>query len=381
MIYFDNASTTQSLECVSEAMKEILLKNYGNPSSISKMGLSAEQEIRKTATTIANMIGAKEEEIFFTSGGTESNNWAIFGTARGYKRAGKHIITTKIEHPSISNPMKQLEEDGAEITYLSVDERGYISLAELEASIRADTILVSIMFVNNEVGTIQDLEAIGKCIKAKNPKTIFHVDGVQGFSKHAIQVSKMKIDLLSMSGHKIHASKGVGALYMKKNTKTQPLIFGGGQQQGQRGGTENTVAIAGLGVACEQTFAELKTNETHVKRLREKLMEGILQIERTKINGDKENGSPYILNVTFEGLRSEVLLNDLARKEIFVSAGSACNSKKQVKSVVLDAMGLKFSDIEGAIRFSFSAYNTEEEVLKCVEVLQEVVPFWRKYNR
>lgn len=381
MIYFDNAGTTKALPEVAEKITEMMLDNFGNPSSISKLGLLAEKEIRKTAQSIAKVIGAKEEEIIFTSGGTESDNMAIVGVQKAYKRNGNHIITTSIEHPAIKNPLKELEKDNVETTYLSVDEKGYISIDELKSSIKDDTILVSIIFVNNEVGTIQNIEEIGKVIKDINPKTLFHVDAVQGFCKHKISVTKMKIDLLSFSGHKVHSSKGVGGLYIRKGINLPALILGGGQQKGLRGGTENSCGIAGLGVAVETAFSKIDSNLENVKKIKEHIAKGVLSLGDVNINGDFELGSPYVLNVTFLGLRSEVLLHSLEEKGIYVSAGSACDSRKHIGSPILQAMGLKENQVVGAIRFSFCAYNTLEEAEKTIEILKEVVPFLRKYNR
>ncbi len=382
MIYFDNAATTKAYPEVVEKMKELLLETYGNPSSVTKMGLSADKEIRATAQHIANTIHCKADEIYFTSGGTESDNTAIFGVQRGYARQGNHFITTEIEHAAVTEPMKQIEEQGGDVTVLPVDEKGYVSIESLVDAIRSDTVLVSIMHVNNEVGTVQDLQKIGEAIKAKNPKTLFHVDAVQGFLKYPIDVTKMKIDLLSMSGHKIHATKGIGALYISKNlSKFKPLIYGGGQQKGQRGGTENTPAIAGFGVAIEKNMKQMNERLEAVKAIKTTFIEHVLEIENTKINGDVTHGSPYILNVSFSGLRSEVLLHTLEEKGIFVSSGSACNSKKKTASHVLLAMGIDDKEIDGAIRFSFTPENTVDEVHTCIAVLKEVVPFLRKYNR
>ncbi len=382
MIYFDNAATTRALPEVAEKMTYMLCENFGNPASVSVMGLEVEKEIRKAANILANGIRAKEEEIFFTSGGTEGDNWAIYGTAEGYARAGKHLITTKIEHPAVTNPMKALQEKGYDVTWLSVDEKGYISLEELEQAIRPDTILVSVILVNNETGTIQDAEAIGKLVKQKNPNTLFHIDAVQAFGKYPIDVQKMKVDLLTMSGHKIHGPKGVGMLYMRKGLKVRPLLLGGGQQKGQRAGTENGAGVAALGVAAEIAFSGMQQNLAHIQEVKKTLLDGILEMPDTQLNGDDlEQASPYVLNVTFKGVRSEVLLHSLESKGIFVSAGSACDSRKKIGSPVLTAMGLPFEEIEGAVRFSFCRYNTVEEAKECLQVLKETVPFLRRMNR
>lgn len=382
MIYFDNAATTRALPEVAEKMTYMLCENFGNPASVSVMGLEVEKEIRKAANILANGIGAKEEEIFFTSGGTEGDNWAIYGTTEGYARAGKHLITTKIEHPAVTSPMKALEEKGYDVTWLSVDCKGHISMEELADAIRADTILVSIILVNNETGTIQNAEEIGKLVKQKNPNTLFHIDAVQAFGKYPIDVQKMKVDLLTMSGHKIHGPKGVGMLYMRKGLKVRPLLLGGGQQKGQRAGTENGAGVAALGVAADIAFRGLQENIVHVKEVKKTLLDGILEMPDTQLNGDDlDTASPYVLNVTFKGVRSEVLLHSLESKGIFVSAGSACDSRKKNGSHVLTAMGLPFEEIEGAVRFSFCRYNTVEEAKECLQVLKEIVPFLRRMNR
>ena len=383
MIYFDNAATTRASEQVAEKVTEMLCHNFGNPASVNKLGLQVEKEIKKTTEILSRGIHCKINEIYYTSGGTEGDNWAIFGTAEGYQRQGKHLITTKIEHPAVKKPMETLEQKGYDITWLSVDKKGKIDLEELKQSIRKDTILVSIILINNETGVIQDVEKIGKIIKQQNENTLFHVDAVQAFGKYAIDVEKMNIDLLTMSAHKINGPKGVGMLYKRQGLKVKPYILGGGQQQGQRSGTENGAGVAGLGVAADICFQNMKKNQQTIFDVKRTLAEGILNgIADVQINGDTlEQSSPYVLNVTFKGLRSEVLLHALESKDIFVSAGSACDSKKKVGSPVLTAMGLPFNEIEGAVRFSFCQYNTVEEAQECVKQLKEIIPFLRKYNR
>ena len=383
MIYFDNAATTQTAKDVAEKMTTMLCETFGNPASVNILGLETEKEIRKASAILSRGIHCKPTEIFYTSGGTEGDNWAIFGTAEGYQRQGKHLITTAIEHPAVKKPMEALEAKGYEVTWLSVNKQGKLDLQELEQAIRKDTILVSIILVNNETGTIQEAEKIGKLIKQKNPATLFHVDAVQAFGKYPIDVQKMKLDLLTMSGHKINGPKGVGMLYRREGLKVKPYLLGGGQQQGQRSGTENGAGAAALGVAAERCFQHMEENQKNVLEIKKILAEGILQeIPDTQLNGDSiETASPYVLNVTFRGLRSEVLLHALEEKNIFVSAGSACDSKKKVGSPVLTAMGLPFEEIQGAIRFSFCQYNTVEEAKQCLAALQEIVPFLRKYNR
>ena len=383
MIYFDNAATTRAADEVAERVRYMLLENFGNPSAQSMMGVRAENELNDARKIMAKSINALPEEIYFTSGGTEDDNWAIFGTAEGYKRSGKHIITTSIEHPAVSEPMERLRQKGWDITVLDVDKNGYIDLDVLRDSIREDTVLVSIILVNNEVGTIQDASAVGKLIKEKNPNTLFHVDAVQAFGKYPIDVRKMNIDMLSMSGHKIHGPKGVGFFYMKKGFKVRPIIYGGGQERGQRSATENTPGIAGLAKAVELAMENMDASHEKVMEVKRTLAEGILRdIPKTHINGPSiEEASPYVLNVSFNGLRSEVLLHALEEKEIYVSAGSACSSKKKGGSHVLRSLGLSEERIEGAVRFSFCRYNTVDEAAACLEILKEKTAFLRKYMR
>lgn len=382
-IYFDNAATTMVSKEAAEKAYDMMTQYYGNPSSMHEMGLKAELEVKNAAKILAQWIKAKPEEIYFTSGATESNNISILGTADGYNRAGKHIITTQIEHPAVLEPFKILESKGCEVTYLNVDSNGLINNEELKNSIRPDTILVSIMYVNNEMGTIQNIESIGKIIKEKNSNTLFHVDAVQAFGKYPISVVKANIDLLSISGHKLHAPKGVGVLYMKKGLKTRPLIYGGGQQNSIKPGTENVPGIAALAVAAIQACAELSTYQQHARSLKLKLMNELLQnIDNITVNGPTtECASDYILNITFEGIRSEVLLHALENEGISISSGSACSSNKKQLSGTLQAIGMKDNAIEGAVRFSFSRYNTIEEVEKVVEVLKNIVPQLRKFKR
>lgn len=380
MIYFDNSATTKTLESSAEIMKNVLVDQYFNPASASKKGLETSELIRNSAKSIANVINCDYEEIYFTSGGTEGDNWAIFGTAKGYARSGKHIITTKTEHPAVLEPLKILESEGFEVSYLSVDEKGYINIDELESLIRKDTILVSIIFSNNETGTVQDMERIGSVIKSKNPETIFHTDAVQSFGKCLIDVKKMKIDILTASGHKFNAPKGTGFNYMKKGLKVKPLVYGGGQQRGQRSGTENPAMAMALADAVVNAYENLENSNNSVMQVKEALWYGIVEnIPDVKINGEEiGNSNPYVLNVGFKNIRSEVLLHALEEKDIYVSAGSACDSRKKSLSNVLLAMGVTEDFIEGSIRFSFSRFNTVSEALKCVEALCSIVPMLRR---
>ncbi len=383
MIYFDNAASTKPAEKVIEVMVESMRTLYANPSAQTIVGFNAEKRIKEARKVFADIINSKDDEIYFTSGGTEGDNWALFGTAEGYNRSGKHIITTTIEHPGINSPCEKLEKMGYEITYLKVDEKGYIDLEELKNAIRKDTILVSIIFVNNEVGTIQDMEAIGRLIKEANPETLFHTDAVQAFGKVKIDVKKMNIDMLSISGHKFHAPKGIGMFYMKNGLKVKPVILGGGHQKGQRSGTENAAGCEAISVAARLMYDNFESNRQAVYAVKERLWSNIKEsIPDVYINGDDlDKASPYVLDVAFMGLRSEVLLHALEDKGIYVSAGSACNSKKKVQSSVLGAMGLDEKRILGSIRFSFAEDNTVEEADECAEVLKKLVPMLRRFNK
>lgn len=378
-IYLDNAATTKTLLEAAQKAFYIMTEEYANPSSMHNKGFKAEKEIKHSSNIISNIINSSSDEIYYTSGGTESNNIAILGTAQGYNRSGKHIITTKIEHPAVIQPFKFLESKNFQVTYLDVDSKGVIDINQLKKSIRPDTILVSIMYINNEIGSIQDIELIGKIIKQLNNNILFHVDAVQAYGKYNISVTKSNIDLLSISGHKIHAPKGIGALYIKKNLKIKPLFFGGGQQKNIRPGTENVPAISALGVASEQAYKNLKSNYEYVKNLKTRLSKGILNnIENTTLNGGLET-SPYILNISFEGIRAETLLHSLEEHGISVSAGSACSSHKVQNSETLKAIGINKQNIEGAIRFSFSMYNMIEEVDYCIDTIKKLVPALRNF--
>ena len=378
-IYFDNAATTKVFPEVMSVMEDAMNVSYGNPSAKHRKGMEAENLIKEAQETIAKSLKAKPKEIFFTSGGTESNNTAIIGTALANKRKGKHIITSRIEHASVYEPMAFLEDLGFEITYLNVDSKGQILLEELETAIRPDTILVSLMFVNNEIGAVQPIKEAGEIIKKKNKDTVFHVDAIQAYGKLPIVPKNLKIDLLSMSGHKIHGPKGVGFLYVREGTKIQPLIYGGGQQKGMRSGTENVPGIAGLGCACRQMIGDHFENAEKIRTLKEYFQERIKEIEDIR---DNSGEAPHIASISFRGIRSEVLLHALEDKEIYVSSGSACSSnKKQAVSGTLNAIGLPDDYKDGTLRFSFSAENTKEEVDETIEALKELVPMLRRFVR
>ncbi len=324
-----------------------------------------------------------ENEIVFTSGGTESNNLAILGSAMANKRAGMHLITTSIEHPSVGNPMAYLEEQGFTVTYLPVDKDGILSLDALREVVTEETILVSLMHVNNEIGAIEPIEEAIKIIKEKNPKTLIHVDAIQSYGKLRIYPKRMGIDLLSVSGHKIHGPKGSGFLYIREKTKIKPILFGGGQQKGVRSGTENVPAIAGLGEAAAEIHENFEENVEHLYRLKEVFAEGVGNLEGVAINGRSgRDSAPHIVSVSFAGVRSEVLLHDLEERGIYVSAGSACssNTKKKV-SATLENMGLKKEIAESTVRFSFSVHTSMEEINYVLSELPGILELRRKYTR
>lgn len=380
--YLDNSATTSCSKSATEKMVELLTQDYGNPSSMHMKGVIAEKYITEAKKKIAKILKIEEKEIVFTSGGTESNNMAIIGSALANKRAGMHVITTSIEHPSVTNPFLWLEENGFEVTFLGVDENGQIKMEELKNAIRPDTILVSIMHVNNEIGALQPIEEIGKVIKAINPKCLFHVDAIQSFGKMQILPKRWNIDMLSVSGHKIHGPKGSGFLFIKDKTKVKPIIHGGGQQKGMRSGTENVPAIAGLAVAAEEMYANLETNREHLFELRDYFIEEVEKMDGVSVNGKKDHDSaPHIVSVSIEGVRAEVILHTLEDREIYVSAGSACASNKPAISSTLQSIGLKKELLDSTIRFSFSVHTTKEELEYALQVMNETIPMLQKYTR
>ena len=371
-IYLDNSATNKPYQEVVDKMVLALTTQYGNPSSIYKKGIEVEREIKEIRRNIARSLGAKETEIYFTSGGTECNNTIIRSVANLNKKTKNHIISTVIEHPSVLNTLKDLEADGFEVTYLPVGKDGKISLENLKNAIKKETILVSVMHVNNEIGTIQPIEEIGKYLKSLDEKVYFHVDGVQSYAKIKFRPSRYNIDFMSVSGHKLHGPKGIGFMYVKENNRIKPLLTGGGQEIGIRSGTENVPGIYGIGEAVRILNQDLEGTIDKVRGLRDLLKEEILaNIDNVKINSP-EDGVCHVLNVSFRGVRGEVLLHYLEQKEIYVSTGSACSSKKK-GSHVLNAIGLTPDEIEGAIRFSLSDLNTKEEIMQTVEVLKESV--------
>ena len=380
--YLDNSATTPCSRSVCDLMSHILTEDYGNPSSMHLKGKEAEDYVKEARERIAKTLKVNEKEIVFTSGGTESNNLALIGAAYANKRQGKHLITTQIEHSSVGACMEYLQQEGYEISYLSVDANGQISLEELADLIREDTILVSMMQVNNEMGAIQPIEEAGKLIKEKNPKTLFHVDAIQSYGKMKINPKKLNVDLLSVSGHKFHGPKGSGFLYIKDKVKVTPLILGGGQQKGMRSGTENVPAIAGLGLACQEIYENHNEKIEQMRRCKARFVEGLRTLEDVHINGlTDEQSAPHVVSVSFKGVRSEVLLHTLEEKGIYVSAGSACASNRPAISSTLKAIGVPADLLDSTLRFSFSVHTTIEEIDYTLEVLEDVLPVLRRYTR
>ena len=380
--YFDNSATTKVFDCVRDIVVKTMTEDYGNPSARHKKGMEAEQYVRQAASQIAKTLRVQEKEILFTSGGTESNNMALIGAAMANRRAGNHLVTTRIEHASVYNPMAFLEQQGFEVTYLKVDGEGHISLKELEESIRPDTILVSVMHVNNEIGAVEPVAEIGALIHRVNPAILFHVDAIQSYGKYEIRPKRENIDLLSVSGHKIHGPKGVGFLYIDQRVKIHPLLYGGGQQRDLRSGTENVPGIAGLGAAAEEIYRDHAGKVEHLVKLKNHMITRMGEIPEATVNSRMDlESAPQIVSVSFAGVRSEVLLHALEEKGVYVSSGSACSSNHPAISGTLKAVGVKKELVDSTLRFSFGMFNTLEEVDYAVDVLKELLPVLTRYRR
>ena len=380
--YLDNSATTRCFPEVVELMNKIYLEEYGNPSSMHHKGVEAERQIAEAKKTLAQILKVSEKNLLFTSCGTESDNIAIIGGAMANMRKGRRLITTKIEHPAVLESMKYLESQGFEVTYLPVDEYGIVSPELVEEAVRDDTILVSVMHTNNEIGAVEPIQEIAKRIKAKNPSVLFHVDAVQGFGKAQIYPRKWGIDLLSASGHKIHAPKGTGFLYIGDKVKVKNLIYGGGQQGGMRSGTENVAGVAAMGLAAKMLYQDFDKSIDRLYGLREKLLVEIADIPDLRVNGPKgRECAPHIISLTVPGVRAEVLLHALEERGVYVSSGSACASNKPHTSATLEAIGLPRPYLDNTIRISFSEMTTEEDILQASTALHEIIPFLRKYTR
>ncbi|MBR3042035.1 MAG: cysteine desulfurase [Eubacterium sp.] len=379
--YFDNSATTRAYDEAIEAVVKAMKEDYGNPSSLHNKGLDAEHLVADSASVIASVLKVLPEEIIFTSGGTESNNMAIIGSALAKRRSGKHIVVSSVEHASVSAVMQFLIREGYEISYVPTNSEGIATAEDFAAAVRDDTILVSCMHINNEIGSVMPVAEIAKAVKAKNKNVYFHVDAIQSFGKIPAVPKQIGCDLMSVSGHKIHGPKGSGFLYVKKGLLLRPIIYGGGQQKNMRSGTENVPAIAGLGAAVKKTFDNFDEKTAHIRAVRDKLVKGVTELENVYCNTDIENGAPHIASISFTGVRAEVMLHALEDKGIYVSSGSACSSNKSKESAVLTAIGLDKARLESTLRFSFAEENTEEEVDYALTVIKELLPMLRHYVR
>ena len=381
-IYFDNSATTRVFDSVRDIMTETMTADYGNTSSLHTNGVEAEQYVREARAEIAKSLRVKEKEIIFTSGGTESNNLAILGTALANRRSGNHIITSCIEHASVYNTTAFLEEQGFRVTYLPVDHNGHVSPEDLRAAICDDTILVSIMYVNNEMGAVEPIAKLAQVLRETKPQAYFHADAIQAYGKYVIRPKKEGIDLLSVSGHKIHGPKGVGFLYVDERVKIRPILFGGGQQMGMRSGTENVPGCAGLGAAAKEIYRDHEAKVDHLYALKDRFVSGLHELEGVTVHGlTGRDSAPQIVSAGFEGIRAEVLLHALEEKGIYVSSGSACSSNHPGISGTLRGIGVKESLLDSTLRFSFGVFNTEDEVDECLRVLKELLPLLRRYRR
>ena len=383
-VYLDNSATTKTFPEAAELAAKIMREDYGNPSSMHLKGVQAERYIRYARETLAGLMKVSEKEIYFTSGGTESDNLALIGCAMANYRAGRHLITTQTEHPAVLQPMHYLEDQGFEVTYLPVNGQGVISLEDLKKAVRPDTILVSIMHTNNEIGAVQPVAEAGALIKRVNPATLFHVDAVQGFGKARIYLGKAGIDMLSVSGHKIHAPKGIGFLYVRERVRIHNMIYGGGQQKNLRSGTENVPGIAALAKAAEMMYTDLDRDVEKLYGLKEYFISGLSRIPDVRVNGPApREGAPHIVSLSVRGVRSEVLLHALEDKGIYISAGSACASNKPRTqgSATLRGIGLEKDLLDSTVRFSMSVFTTKEELDYTLSVMYDMIPLLRRYTR
>ncbi len=382
-VYLDNSATTRCYPEVGELVYKVMCRDYGNPSSMHLKGVEAEHYVKESKETLARLLKVNPKEIFFTSGGTESDNLALIGTARAARRAGNHLITSAIEHPAILNTMRHLEEEeGFRVTYLPVDANGQIKLEALRDALCRETILVSVMYVNNEVGAVQPIEQAARMVKNYNPRILFHTDAVQGFGKYRIYPKRLGVDLLSASGHKIHGPKGIGFLYINERVKITPIVYGGEQQKNIRSGTENVPGIAGIGLASKMIYQDLDMKVALMRELKDYFLGGVTKIENTTIHGLADaNSAPHIISVGFAGIRSEVLLHALEEKGIYVSSGSACSSNHPAVSGVLKGIGAAREYLDATLRFSMSEFTTKEEIDYTLETLYNCVPMLRKFTR
>lgn len=381
-VYFDNSASTKVSEKAIEIMLKTMRDDYANTSGKHIKGVEAESYVKDAADIIAKTLKVKKGEIIFTSGGTESNNMALIGGAMSRKRYGKHIIISGIEHPAVYRPAEFLTEQGFELSVLPVNGEGQVDLELLKSAIRDDTVLVSVMYVNNEIGAIEPVEEISKIIKAKNKDILFHVDAIQAYTKLRINPKSQGIDMLSASGHKFHGPKGVGFLYIDSNVKINPIIFGGGHQRGMRSGTLNTTGIAGMGVAAKEAYDNFDERINKISELKYYLMDELEKTEGAILNtGRGENFAPQVISVSFEDIRAEVLLHALEDRGIYVSSGSACSSNHPGISGTLKAIGVRENLLDATIRISLSELNNKEEADYFIKNLKELLPLLRKFVR
>ncbi len=382
-VYLDNSATTRCYPEVGDLVYKVMCQDYGNPSSMHKKGVDAEHYVKQAKDRLARILKVNQKEIFFTSGGTEGDNLALIGSARANKRAGNHLITTAIEHPAILNTMRYLEEEeGFRVTYLPVDANGKVKLEALKEALCPETILVSIMYVNNEVGSVQPVNEAVQIVKRYNPSILFHSDAVQGFGKYHIYPKRQGIDLLTTSGHKIHGPKGIGFIYINEKVKIKPVIYGGEQQRNIRSGTENVPGIAGLGLAAQMIYQDLDVKVALMRELKAYFIEGLQKIGNSTVHGlTDENSAPHIISVGIAGVRSEVLLHALEEKGIYVSSGSACSSNHPAVSGVLKGIGVPTEYLNATIRFSMSEFTTKEEIDYTLQTLYNCIPMLRRFTR
>ena len=381
-VYLDHSATTRCCREAADLMVRIMTEDYGNPSSMHRKGMEAENYLREAASELAGILKVQEKEIYFTSGGTESNNWALVGTAMANRRRGNRILVSAVEHAAVSAPARWLADQGFDVVVLPVDRFGVVKMEALEETLTPETILVSVMHVNNEIGSVEPVEEIGNLIRKKAPEAYFHVDAIQAFGKYRIYPRRMHIDMLSASGHKIHGPKGIGLFYVNEKVKIHPLILGGGQQNGMRSGTDNVPGAAGMALAAKMAYEHLEEKTARMRAMRDRLADGLSRIERVVFHGmPSGQGAPHILNASFLGIRSEVLLHALEDKGIYVSAGSACSSHKRAGSAVLTAIGCSREEMESAVRFSLGEETREEEIDYTLDVLKALVPVLRRYIR
>ncbi|MBO6108959.1 MAG: cysteine desulfurase [Eubacterium sp.] len=396
-VYLDNAATTRTIPEVAELVKKVMTEDYGNPSSLHGKGFEAEKYIRNASEIIAASLKVKPSEIVFTSGGTESNNNAITGVMSAGKRDGKHMITSVTEHPSVTGTCKYLEQSGYEVTYLDVDEYGRISEDELKKALRPDTVMVSVMTVNNEVGTIQDIQSLCAAVKAYDQRIVFHTDAVQAYGKIEMSPGRWGVDMMSVSAHKFHGPKGTGFLYIKEGTRIHPLIHGGGQQKDRRSGTENVPGIAGLGLAAKLANDNIRTDLENISKLKEKFVSGLSETDGVVIHGSGFGGgdlskgssdreerigfSPYIISIGIRDVRAEVLLHALEEKGVYVSSGSACSSNRPGISRTLKGMQVDKAYLDSTIRLSLSRFTSSEELDYTLDCLRELIPGLRRFVR